>query len=67
MSNIAGPVHRWASGEPSYAGAFVEHYILPVLYPAGLTRSVQVGLALIVVAANSLAYALVWRRRRMNC
>jgi len=58
---------RRAGGEPGYAGAFVEHYIVPVLYPAGLTRSVQVGLALIVIAANSLAYALVWRRRRMNC
>ena len=55
------------TNDTGYAGAFVEHYILPVLYPAGLTRSVQIGLALIVVAANSLAYALVWRRRGMNC
>ena len=54
---------RQAGGEPGYVGSFVEYYILPVLYPEGLTRSVQVGLALIVVAANSLAYALVWRRR----
>ena len=38
-----------------------------LLYPEGMTRSVQVGLALIVVAVNSLAYALVWRRRRTNC
>ena len=58
---------RQAGGEPGYAGAFVEHYILPVLYPEGLTRSVQVGLALFVIAANGLAYTLVWRRRRTDC
>lgn len=54
---------RRAGGEAGYGGGFVEHYLLPLLYPAGLTREVQLGLGLLVIAVNLLAYALVWRRR----
>ena len=31
-----------------YASGFVEHYILPIIYPAGLTREIQIGLAIIL-------------------
>ncbi|HSL85060.1 MAG TPA: DUF2784 family protein, partial [Thermoanaerobaculia bacterium] len=55
--------HR-AAGEAGYAGGFVEHYLLPVLYPAALTPTVQVVLGLLVVAVNLAVYALVWRRWR---
>jgi hypothetical protein len=41
----------------------VEHYVLPVLYPAGLTRGVQLAIGIFVVAFNVVVYALVWRRR----
>jgi hypothetical protein len=54
---------RLAAGEESYAGDFVGHYILPVLYPAGLTRSAQLVLGAIVVALNLGIYWLVLRRR----
>lgn len=55
---------RRAAGEAGYAGGFVEHYLLPVLYPRALTPTVQVALGLLVVAVNVAVYALVWRRRR---
>lgn len=55
---------RRAAGEAGYAGGFVEHYLLPVLYPAPLTPTVQVVLGLLVVAVNLAVYALVWRRWR---
>lgn len=55
---------RRAAGEAGYAGGFVEHYLLPVLYPAALTPTVQVVLGLLVVAVNVTVYALVWRRWR---
>jgi hypothetical protein len=57
---------RRAAGEAGYPGGFVEHYLLPVLYPAGLTREVQLALGLLVVAVNALAYAMVWRRRHWD-
>ncbi len=55
---------RAAAGQAGYPGGFIEHYVLPVLYPAGLTRGVQLGLASLVIAVNLLVYGMVLRRRR---
>ena len=54
---------RRAAGEAGYAGGFLEHYLLGLLYPPGLTRGVQIGLGAAVVAANLAVYGWVWRRR----
>ena len=54
---------RKLGGESGYAGGFVEHYVLPVLYPSGLTRGVQLALGIFVIAFNLGVYSLVWRRR----
>ncbi|HEV8580563.1 MAG TPA: DUF2784 domain-containing protein [Thermoanaerobaculia bacterium] len=54
---------RRLGGEAGYPGGFVEHYLLPVLYPAGLERNVQWGLGLFVLVLNAVVYAIVWRRR----
>ena len=54
---------RVASGAAGYQGGFVEHYLLPVLYPADLTRELQWALGAGLVAFNVIVYALlVWRR-----
>ena len=50
------------AGEEGYAGGFIEHYLLPVIYPAGLTADVQIGLGLFVVAINLVVYSFVLRR-----
>jgi Protein of Unknown function (DUF2784) len=50
---------RESAGLPGYEGGFVEHYILPVLYPSGLTRGVQLVLGLIVIGLNLLIYTRV--------
>lgn len=56
---------RAMGGEAGYSGGFVEHYILPILYPADLTRGLQIVLGVLVVAVNLLVYSwAVWRRRR---
>ena len=55
---------RIAAGEAGYTGGFIEHYLLALIYPAGLTHEIQYVLAAIVVGVNGLAYAWVWRRRR---
>ena len=54
---------RRAGGEAGYAGGFVEHYLMPVLYPAGLSRGVQIALGVVVIGVNLVAYGLVWRQR----
>jgi hypothetical protein len=54
---------RAAAGQAGYQGGFIEHYLLPVLYPTGLTRGVQLVLGSLVVAVNLGVYGLVlWRR-----
>lgn len=61
------PLELWLrrlGGGDVYAGGFVEHYLLPALYPAALTRNVQLALGIGVIAVNVIAYAIVWRRNR---
>jgi hypothetical protein len=56
---------RWAAGEAGYAGGFVEHYLIPLIYPAGLTPQIQLWLGALVLLINLPAYAwLLWRLRR---
>jgi hypothetical protein len=55
---------RQAAGESQYAGTFIEHYILPIMYPTGLTRTGQLVLAVGLVVLNVAIYARVIRRRR---
>jgi len=55
---------RRRAGETGYEGGFVEHYLMPILYPAGLTPAHQRWIGAFVIAVNVLAYALVIRRAR---
>jgi hypothetical protein len=57
---------RRRAGDSGYAGSFVEHHLVPLIYPDGLTRPLQVLLALVVVLVNAAVYALVLRRRRQR-
>jgi len=53
---------RRIAGDAGYSGSFVEHYLLPVIYPAGLTRDIQFGLAGLVILINVAIYGqLVYR------
>ena len=63
------PFEKWLrvqAGVAAYRGGFIGHYILPILYPAGLTRGVQLVLAVFVVALNLAVYAGLWRARRRD-
>ncbi|MFK3969400.1 DUF2784 domain-containing protein [Pseudomonas sp. NPDC087358] len=59
---------RIKAGAAGYAGDFVGHYLIPLIYPAGLTPSIQIGLGVVVLTVNLIAYWRVikrlWRRRR---
>lgn len=55
---------RELAGEAGYRGGFIAHYLLPIIYPPGLTRHVQWVLAGVLVALNLLAYGgLILRSR----
>jgi hypothetical protein len=54
---------RDRAGEDTYQSDFIEHYIMPVLYPAVLTREIQMVLGLAVLLINVGVYVWIWRRR----
>jgi hypothetical protein len=53
---------RRRGGSAAYRGDFIEHYVLPVLYPAHLTHNVQIWLGGLAVIVNVLLYWYVLRR-----
>jgi hypothetical protein len=58
---------RHLAGEAGYSGGFIEHYIVPVIYPPGLDPADQVALAAMLLTMNLALYAaalLRLRRRR---
>jgi hypothetical protein len=54
---------RARAGEYGYQGDFIARYLLPVLYPEGLTREAQFVLGSAALLFNIAVYVLVWRRR----
>jgi hypothetical protein len=60
------PLEGWlrrAGGGAEYEAGFLEHWLAPVIYPAGLTHDLQVLLGSLVVAVNASIYLWVWRSR----
>ena len=58
---------RLAGGGGGYEGSFIEHYLLPLIYPGAVQgpagRGVQVGLGVALLLFNAAVYVGVWRRR----
>lgn len=55
---------RERAGQAGYDGGFIEHYLISLIYPAGLTPTHQFWMALALVVINLVIYAVVWRRWR---
>ena len=55
---------RVMAGQPTYHGDFIARYLMPVLYPEGLTREIQVALGFAALLLNVIIYSIVVRRRR---
>ena len=55
---------RRLAGQEGYAGGFVEHYLIPLIYPQSLTEVMQIILGLIVLLVNGVVYAWVISKAR---
>lgn len=59
---------RQAGGQAGYAQSFIEHYLLPLVYPAAVQgemgRGLQAFLGAALLVLNVGIYALLLRRRR---
>lgn len=53
---------RQAAGERGYATGFIEHYLVPLVYPPGLTPAIQIGLAAVLLMGNLAVYWWAFRR-----
>jgi hypothetical protein len=56
------PLENWLrrrAGEAGYETGFGEHYVIPLLYPAALTRGLQIGLGVRVLGINLAVYAWI--------
>ncbi|MBM3345095.1 MAG: DUF2784 domain-containing protein [Betaproteobacteria bacterium] len=57
---------RIRAGQSGYAESFIEHYLLAIIYPEGLTREIQFALAALVVLVNAGIYGWLIRRHRAS-
>ena len=57
---------RRQAGQRGYEGGFIEHYIIPLIYPGELTLPVRVILGSLVIAGNIAAYVGYARRSRAS-
>src|SRR5687767_4245856 len=61
------PLTKWenyflrAAGRAGYSGGFVGHYIMPIIYPPGLTRELEIAIGLFVLVLNAAIYVRVFR------
>jgi hypothetical protein len=56
---------RRAGGLSNYSESFIEHYIVPVVYPAELDREVQLVIGFVLIGLNVMIYGyLAWRRSK---
>src|SRR5215207_11347504 len=54
---------RMAGGAAGYEGGFIEHYLLPLIYPAALTPQLQWWLGSGLLAFNAAVYLALRQRR----
>ena len=61
------PLENWLreqAGQQTYRTDFLDRYLLPILYPDGLTREMQFVLGSIVLLVNGTVYGILWRRHK---
>ena len=57
---------RRGAGEAGYGGDFIGHYLVSLIYPAGLTRELQMALGAAALLLNLIVYFVLWRRRSIR-
>ena len=55
---------REQGGLGTYDSGFIDHYIIPVIYPPGLTPGMQLLLGIVLVVVYAAVYGYAWRRYR---
>ena len=43
----------------AYSESFIQHYLIPIVYPKNLTEDLQIYLAIVLMVANAIIYGLI--------
>jgi hypothetical protein len=54
---------RRAGGASGYERDFIDRYVVPIVYPPGLTREIQLVLGALLIVVNVAIYMMAWRCR----
>lgn len=54
---------RLQAGQEGYSGDFLAHYLMPIIYPAGLNLEFQQVLAGFVIILNVVIYFFLFKKR----
>ena len=57
---------RAAAGSSGYSGSYIDHYLMPLIYPVWLNSDTQILFGLAVLFVNAIIYGLVWRKTRAD-
>jgi hypothetical protein len=57
---------RIKSGQSGYTESFIEHYLVTIIYPAGLTGDIQLALAGVVIVVNMSIYGWLFVRKPVS-
>ena len=66
LTPLENHFRQLASGQ-GYQGGFVEHYLLPLVYPEQLTVLMQWIFGSLVLVINIFVYLYVFRKKRKPC
>ena len=55
---------RRLAGEEGFSRSFIEQYLIPMIYPSGLNREIQMLMGSIVLIVNLSLYTLILIKRR---
>lgn len=53
---------RIAAGQEGYSGGFIDHYLVSLIYPPGLTKGMQITLGVLVLLLNLGLYVWIMKR-----
>jgi len=55
---------RKAGGGEVYSVSFIEHYLMPIIYPSGLSREMFIAMGAAVIIVNLILYSILFVKRK---
>ena len=55
---------RQAGGGEVYSVSFIERYLMPVIYPSGLSREIFIAMGVVIIVINVVVYTILFIKRK---